>query len=186
MDEENNSNEQQANLDNNPVSQMEAKIADKTAQQVKNLANNLTRQVKNMAMKAVKAAAKAIAKILVKIAANIIRIIAVTFPINLIVAVIILTIILVAYLKETFGGSTNILQGDMESGDVSTSEIASLYDQNIMPIGGNFTITATDDMVKIGEEVHNVIATHNYIYNTGNYLNYPELLYSQRFKRKCY
>lgn len=182
MDEENNSNEQQANLDNNPVSQMEAKIFDKTAQQVKNLANNLTRLVKNMAMKAV----KAIAKILVKIATKIIQIIAFSFPINVIVAVIILTIILVAYLRETFGGFSNILQLDMESGDVSTSEIASLYDQNTMPIGGNFTITATDDMVKIGEEVHNVIATHNYIYNTGNYLNYPELLYSQRFKRKCY
>lgn len=182
MDEENNSNEQQANLDNNPVSQMKAKIFDKTAQQVKNLANNLTRLVKNMAMKAV----KAIAEILVKIATNIIRIIAGAFPINLIVAVIILTIILVTYIRETFGGFTNIWQGDMESGDVSTSEIASLYDQNTMPIGGNFTITATDDMVKIGEEVHNVIATHNYIYNTGNYLNYPELLYSQRFKRKCY
>ena len=185
MDEENNNN-QQSDLDNNPVSQMEAKIADKTAQQVKNIANNLTRQVKNMAKKAIKAAAKAIAKVLAKIAANIIRIIVFTFPINLIVAVIILTIILVAYLMETFGGIANIFQNDMESGDVTTSEIASIYDENVMPTGGNFTITATDDMVKIGEEVHNVIASHNYVYNTGNYLNYPELLYSQRFKRKCY
>lgn len=186
MDEENNNNNQQSDLDNNPVSQMEARIADKSVQQVKNLANNLTRQVKNMAKKAIKAAVKAIAKIVAKIVTNIIRIIVFTFPINLIVAVSIITIIIVAYLMETFGGLTRIFKNDMESGDVTTAEIASIYDQNMTPTGENFTITATDDMVKIGEEVHNVIASHNYIYNTGNYLNYPELLYSQRFKGKCY
>ena len=186
MDEENNNN-QQSDLDNNPVSQMEAKIADKTAQQVKNIADNFNHQVKNMAKKAIKAAGKAIAKVVVNLTKLIIKLIMATAPVSLIViAVIVIALLAYAAFLSVFGGIANIFQNDMESGDVTTSEIASIYDENVMPTGGNFTITATDDMVKIGEEVHNVIASHNYVYNTGNYLNYPELLYSQRFKRKCY
>lgn len=179
MDEENNNN-QQSDLDNNPVSQMEARIADKTAQQVKNIANNVTRQVKKMVMKAVKAAAKAIAKIVAKIAANIIRIIVFTFPINLIVAVIIITIIIVAFFMETFSGFANIFKNDMQTGNVTTSEVGSIYDQSAMPTGGDFTITATDDVAEIANEIHNVMATSGYWYRNGNIMNYPELLVAQR------
>lgn len=172
MDEENNNN-QQSDLDNNPVSQMEARITDKTAQQVKNIENNVTRQVKKMVMKAVKAVAKAIAKIVAKI-------IVFTFPINLIVAVIIITIIIVAFFKETFSGFGNIIKNDMQTGNVTTSEVGSIYDQSAMPTGGDFTITATDDVAEIANEIHNVMATSGYWYRNGNIMNYPELLVAQR------
>ena len=49
MDEENN-NQQQTELDNNPVSQMERKIADKTVEQVQDIANNLMARAKKMAI----------------------------------------------------------------------------------------------------------------------------------------
>ena len=45
MDEDNN-NQQQTDLENNPVSQMEKKITDKTVEQVQDIANNLMAKVK--------------------------------------------------------------------------------------------------------------------------------------------
>lgn len=172
MDEENNN--QQSELENNPVTQMEAQIANKTVQQVGNIANNLSHKAKKVAQDAIKAVAKVAVKIAMKLGQIILKVILATAPVSFIViGVIILAILIYCLYLSVFGGITTVFKNDVQTGDVSTSEIASIYDENTLIGDGDFTITATDDIVQIGKEIHDYINEHNYTYHNGNIMNYP-------------
>ena len=181
MDEENN-NQQQSDIENNPVSQMERKVVDKTMEQVQDIANNLTAKAKKMVMEALKKLAKLIAKAAMNLFRLLIQLILATAPISFIViAVIIIVIIFVAYYLSVFGALSNIFKNDVQSGDVTTSEMSSIYDESyIIHSDNNFTITATDDIVRISEEIHDYIAKNQFWYRNGNVMDYPEILRSQR------
>lgn len=181
MDEENN-NQQQTELDNNPVSQMERKIADKTVEQVQDIANNLMARAKKMAIEALKKLAKLIAKAAMHLFKLLVQLIIYTAPVSLIViGVIIIALIFVAYYLATFGAVSNIFKNDVKSGDVSTSEMGSIYDDSyIIQSDNNFTISASDDIVQVSEEIHDYIAYYNFWYRNGNIMDYPEILRSQR------
>ena len=132
MDEENNQQQQQqTDLDNNPVSQMERKIADKTVEQISDVANNLMAKAKQMAMEALKKLAKLIAKAAMHLFKLLVQLIIYTAPVSLIViGVIILALIFVAFYLATFGAVSNIFKNDVKAGDVSTSEMGSIYDDS--------------------------------------------------------
>lgn len=189
MDEENNQQQQQqTDLDNNPVSQMERKIADKTVEQISDVANNLMAKAKQMAMEALKKLAKLIAKAAMHLFKLLVQLIIYTAPVSLIViGVIILALIFVAFYLATFGAVSNIFKNDVKAGDVSTSEMGSIYDDSyIIESDNNFTISASDDLIQISEEIHDYIAYYKFWYRNGNIMDYPEILKSQRNDNRCW
>ena len=115
MDEENNN--QQSELENNPVSQMEAQIANKTVQQVGNIANNLSHKAKKVAQDAIKAVAKVAVKIAMKLGQIILKVILATAPVSFIViGVIILAILIYCLYLSVFGGITTVFKNDVQLG----------------------------------------------------------------------
>lgn len=185
MDEDNN-NQQQTDLENNPVSQMEKKITDKTVEQVQDIANNLMAKVKKMVIKALKKFVKLIVKVAMNLLKLLIKIIVATAPVSIIVIVVIIIVLLIiAIVLSMHLGLSNVFKNDVKSGDVSTSEIGSVYDESyVIHSDNNFTIEATNDIVEISEQIHDYIAYNEFWYRNGNTMDYPEILRSHRNDNK--